>query len=212
MMGITDLWTYIVGVIVIVLLPGPNSLFVLSVASHKGISAGYRAACGVFVGDAFLMAAASLGIGTLFKALPSLFFTIKLVGALYLAWLGLQLLNAARQHQRTTVSVESKSLSKMDKPFQKALLISLINPKAILFFATFFIQFVDPTYAHPFLSFLILGAIGQTASLIYLSCLIFSGVYLAQFFRQRVFLNVLGNVLVGLLFIGFAARLALSQL
>ena len=49
--GITDFWTYVLGTIFIVLLPGPNSMYVLSVAAQRGVRAGYKGACGVFLGD-----------------------------------------------------------------------------------------------------------------------------------------------------------------
>ena len=55
MLGITDLTTYLIGTVAIVLLPGPNSLYVLSVAAGRGVRSGYAAACGVFAGDSILM-------------------------------------------------------------------------------------------------------------------------------------------------------------
>ena len=64
-------------------------------------------------------------------------------------------------------------------------MISLLNPKAILFFISFFIQFVDPGYAWPALSFLLLGLIAQVTSVLYLTALIFAGTFLAAQFRQR---------------------------
>src|SRR3546814_9714056 len=92
MMGITDITTYIVGVVVIVLLPGPNSMFVLSVAARDGMRRAYRAACGVFVGDLVLMVLAAAGVASLLRAYPQLFFALKWAGAGYLAWLGLSML------------------------------------------------------------------------------------------------------------------------
>src|SRR3546814_6017345 len=77
MMGITDITTYIVGVVVIVLLPGPNSMFVLSVAARDGVRRGYRAALGVFVGDLVLMVLAAAGVASLLRAYPQLFFALK---------------------------------------------------------------------------------------------------------------------------------------
>ena len=73
----------------------------------------------------------------------------------------------------------------MRRPFRRALVISLLNPKAILFVISFFIQFLDPTYPHPALSFLLLASILQLCSAIYLTTLIFGGTYLAAQFRAR---------------------------
>ena len=93
-------------------------------------------------------------------------------------------------------------------PFRTALLISLMNPKAILFYVSFFIQFVSPGYAHPALSFLILGVVVQLCSMAYLSVLIFGGTWLADTFRRRPRLSATATGGVGALFIGFGLKLA----
>jgi len=98
------------------------------------------------------------------------------------------------------------------RPFRTALFISLMNPKAILFFVSFFIQFVSPDYPHPALSFLILGAIVQFCSALYLSALIFGGSYLADAFRRRRRLSASATGTVGGLFIGFGVKLAGASL
>ena len=97
-------------------------------------------------------------------------------------------------------------------PFRRALLVSLLNPKAILFFVSFFIQFVDPSYGAPALSFLILGAICQFFSITYLSVLIFGGTFLAAQFRRRRRLSAGMTSTVGALFLGFGAKLATASL
>jgi len=97
-------------------------------------------------------------------------------------------------------------------PFRTALLISLMNPKAILFFVSFFIQFVSPSYAYPALSFLVLGVIVQVCSITYLSALIWGGAGLAGYFGRRRKLSAASMGLVGLLFVGFGVRLAQSGL
>lgn len=136
--GVTDLPTFVLGTIFIVLLPGPNSLYVMTIAVPAGESP--RAAAG--------------------------------------------------------------------RPFRTSLLISLMNPKAILFFVAFFIQFVDPAYPNPVLPFLILGVIVQFFSTLYLSALIFGGAYLAEQFRRRRRLPGLATGGVGVLFMGFGLKLA----
>lgn len=211
--GITDLTTYVLGTIIIVLLPGPNSLYVLAVASQRGIRAGYQGACGIFVGDAILMVLSATGVASLLQASPALFLVLKYIGAAYLAWLGVGLLRAAWTMWRGN-SVGAAEVTRADasRPFHTALAISLMNPKAIMFFISFFIQFVDPGYAWPVLSFAILGLICQIISGLYLSALIFGGAHLAQQFRSRRRLSAGATGGVGALFIGFGARLADSTL
>lgn len=210
--GITDLTTYILGTIFIVLLPGPNSLYVLAVASRRGVKAGYRGACGIFLGDAILMVLSATGVASLLRANPALFMVIKYAGAVYLAWMGIGLLRAAWATWRSRVrATNDEPVADATRPFRTALLISLMNPKAILFFVSFFIQFVDPGYAHPVLSFAILGVICQIISGLYLSALILGGAHLAAQFRsRRLSASAAGGV--GALFIGFGAKLANSTL
>ena len=216
--GITDVWTFVIGTIVIVLLPGPNSLYVMTVASREGIAAGYRGACGIFLGDTLLMIAAATGVASLLQATPALFMLIKYSGAAYLAWLGVKLLQAGLARWRQPVdSVDGTGdplSQRLDasRPFRIALLISLTNPKAILFFVSFFIQFVSPSYPYPVLSFALLGLIVQICSALYLTLLIFGGVHLARQVSQRRWLAAGGTGAVGALFIGFGAKLASASL
>ncbi|MBF9127514.1 leucine efflux protein LeuE, partial [Plantactinospora sp. S1510] len=100
-LGITDIWTYLLGTVAIILLPGPNSLFVLSTAAKTGVRTGYRAAAGVFVGDAVLMALSAAGVASLLTAHPPIFMVIKYAGAAYLGYLGLSMLRGAWRRWRT---------------------------------------------------------------------------------------------------------------
>ena len=212
-LGITDLWTYVLGTLFIVLLPGPNSLFVLATAAQRGVSAGYRAASAVFLGDAILMLLSALGIASLLKAEPVLFLGLKYAGAAYLFYLGLGMLRGGLQKLRQPLE-QAAPAKEVDvaQPFRKALLLSLSNPKAILFFVSFFIQFVDPGYAYPGVSFLVLGTILEVISALYLSFLIFSGVRLAAWFRRRQRLAAGASSGVGALFVGFGVKLASATL
>jgi leucine efflux protein len=206
--GITDLWTYVLGTIAIVLLPGPNSLFVASVAARQGVRAGYRAACGVFLGDTLLMIAAAAGAASLLTAYPPLFLVVKYAGAAYLAWVGLGILRGAFRRRRADAAAPAAEPADVRSPFRRAALISLLNPKAILFFVSFFIQFVDPGYAWPALSFLVLGAILQVCSALYLTGLIVGGRCLAAQFARRRRLSSGLAAGVGAVFIAFSAKLA----
>lgn len=212
--GVIHLATYLAGAVVIILLPGPNSLFVLSTAARRGVRAGYRAACGVFVGDTVLMVLAAAGVASLLKAWPALFMALKYAGGAYLAWLGVKMLLGAWKG-RLANPVEPEAAAELpageDDPLRRALGISLINPKAILFFIAFFIQFVDPGYAHKALSFAILGGIVQMLSFLYLTALIFSGARLAAAFRRwrRTRTALTGGA--GALFLGFGVKLATAS-
>ena len=213
--GVVHLPTYLIGTIIVILLPGPNSLFVLSTAARRGVRAGYRAACGVFIGDTVLMVLASAGVASLLKAYPALFMLLKCTGGAYLAYLGAKLLIAAWKGRLASAAASDADAAQMPveqgDPLGRALGISLINPKAILFFIAFFIQFVDPAYGHKALSFAILGSIAQCFSFLYLSALIFSGARLAAAFRRwrRTRTALTGGA--GAAFVGFGVKLATAS-
>ena len=216
MFGITDLSTYIIGTIAVILLPGPNSMYCLAMAGQHGIKTGYRVVAGILLGDGVLMLATALGAGAVLKAVPELFHTVKLVGGLYLAYIGWGLLRGAVQkwlaRSPQAVAATAQAASAPKHEFKRALLLSLTNPKAILFLLSFFVQFVNPAYAHPLLSFLVLALILQITSFAYLSLLVFSGSRLAAAFRRQRRVSAAGMGAVGLLFIGFAVKLWLAEL
>ncbi len=105
----------------------------------------------------------------------------------------------------------AKARAAGERPFRRALVVSLLNPKAILFFISFFVQFVDPDYPHPVLSFVALGAWAQLFSIAYLSVLIFSGTFLAATFRRRKRLTAGLSAGAGAAFLGFAVKLSLAS-
>lgn len=217
--GVTDIWTYLLGAVGIILLPGPNSLYVLSVATARGVRAGYQGAFGVFLGDTILLALTALGAAGLLRTHPAMFLVVKYVGAAYLTWVGLNLIRTAIQKWRagTPVAVDSAAavnemVAHMQQPFRRALVISLLNPKAILFLLSFFVQFIDPAYATPAVPFLILGTIIMVLSALYLSALIFAGARLAQGFSRRKRLSASLSSAVGGLFVWFGAKLATASL
>jgi leucine efflux protein len=209
---VSDIWTYVIGTVAIILLPGPNSLFVLSTTARSGVRAGYRAAAGVFLGDGVLMVLSAAGVASLLNAYPPLFLAIKWAGAAYLGYVGVTMLVGAwRRRSAAPGPVEAPAAPPVRSPFRRAAVVSLLNPKAILFFVSFFIQFVDPGYPYPAVSFLLLGLIAQVVSALYLSVLILTGHRLAAQFRRRRRLAAGATSAVAALFIGFGIRLATAS-
>ncbi|RDG34928.1 leucine efflux protein LeuE [Streptomyces corynorhini] len=245
MLGVTDLPTYLVGLALIVLLPGPNSLYVLSVAARRGIRAGYGAAAGVWCGDTVLMVLSAAGVASLLQGNALLFGIVKYAGAGYLTWMAIGMMRTAwslwrerderGERERSAdgatdgtgathgtrpangtgsangTGAATGGPEAVERPYRRALVISLFNPKAILFFISFFVQFVDPGYAHPALSFVLLGLLANLASALYLSALIFGGTHLAAAFRRRKRLSAGMTTAAGALFLGFAVKLSVSS-
>lgn len=215
--GVLNYITYLVGCILIILLPGPNSLYVLSLAAQQGVRIGWAAVAGIFVGDTLLMLATALGAVSVLTTYPALFLLIKYAGAAYLAYIGFSMLKGAWQSLKQSDINDLKNAPILKKTiaqsaFKKALLVSLLNPKAILFLLSFFVQFVDPLYSNPVVPFLVLAITLQACSLIYLATLIYAGNRLASAFRQRRTLTAVSGGSVGALFLVFATKLALASL
>jgi leucine efflux protein len=241
MFGVINYGTYAAGALLIILLPGPNSMYVLAVAARKGVRTGFRAATGVFIGDSTLILLTSFGAASLLRTTPLVFDAVKLLGAGYLLFLGYGMLRSARRLwlDRNAAATAAPAVvpgpdataptaalatapvapaapapsaaEERERPFRRALVVSLLNPKAILFLLSFFVQFVNPAYHQPVLPFAILGVTLQCFSVFYLTTLILAGTYLSNAFRRRRRLSAALTTGVAALFIGFAAKLATAS-
>lgn len=217
MLGVQNLLTYALGALLIILLPGPSSLFTLSVAARLGVRSGHRAAAGMFLGETLLMVATAAGLASLLQANELVFAVVKYAGAGYLTWIAVGMIRGAwamwrRRNERTAEDAAAVSdPSTGGKLFRRSLVITVLNPKAILFFISFFVQFVDPQYAYPGLSFALLAVVYQVISIAYVTVLIFSGTYLASQFRRRRKLSAGLTTAAGAVFLGFAAKLATTS-
>ncbi|MEY4013274.1 MAG: hypothetical protein RLZZ290_138 [Pseudomonadota bacterium] len=214
-LGIQGFWQFVLGTIIVVLLPGPNSLYVLTTAAREGPHLGWRAAWGIFTGDTLLMVATASGAASLMVLFPLAFEAVKSLGAIYLGWIGVGLLRAGlvqwryapQQSNTLQTEVHTHSGASEQAPYWKALGLSLTNPKAILFFLAFFTQFVRVDAPSPALAYTVLGLVVQTCSLIYLWMLIKAGTQLKSTFTRHPKLSAVGIVVVSLCFMGFALHM-----
>ena len=210
--GIMDFSSYLLGTLFIILLPGPNSLYVLTIAIQKGWRAGAWGAIGIFIGDSLLMLAVVLGAASILIASPIIFSLVRTLGAAYLAWMGYGLFRNGQQ--RWSAGLDTKPLEIQMRlmrlhPLLAALTLSLTNPKAIFFFIAFFSQFIRPDFVRPLHTFFYLAIVLQVMSMAYLACLIGVGQASLKFFQSRPRFAAALWVLAGVLFIGFAIRLLL---
>ena len=197
--GVLNYLTYLVGAVFIILVPGPNTFFVLKTGIAHGVKKGYLAAAGVFIGA---------GVATLIKTTPVLFNVVRYLGAIYLLWLGGKMLYAVLTQRDGQSDASAEPASAILK---RSLTLSLTNPKAILFYVSFFVQFIDVNAKTPGVAFFILALTLEVISFCYMSFLILSGSFVTRYVKTRKKLAKLGNSLIGLVFVGFAARLATLQ-
>ncbi len=213
--GILQFWTFLAGLFVIILMPGPNSLFVLKTSISQGPRLAWFAVLAVLAGDAVLIFLSYLGVASMLAASPELFRFIRYAGAAYLLYLGGQILwslhkPSAGPNQTAEAPTAQAVRKAAGAVFHKALLLSLTNPKAILFYLSFFIQFIDYSFSPSWLPYLVLALVLEAVSLLYLLVLVYAGAAIAGYFRHQPKVGQAGNLLLGLLFTGFALRLALA--
>ena len=235
-LGIFDIEHYVLAALAIILVPGPNSIFVLTTAIKKGVKKGYQAALGVFFGDSLIMLAVYIGIAAFINEHPDLMLTpMRYFSAGFLFFLAAQILygtygksflerrNSAKipsteipadnpSNPDNRSELQFKTLNKERNPFLKAVLLSLTNPKALLFFFVFFHKFIDPSFTPTYLPFLILASILMLISVSYLSALIFGGSALMQFVKGHAWLGTVGNTLVALIFLLFSYQILTTHL
>ncbi len=213
MFGVTDYWAYLIGCIVIILLPGPNSLYVAAVAAARGTRAGFAGAAAIWTGDQVLMMAAIFGVASVMATYPTLFTVLRYAGGVYIAYLGLRMIMGALKARKAGNANEQSTIAENSYGaiYRKALIVSLSNPKAILFFMAFFTQFVDPNYPQHWHTFLLLGATVQICSVIYLVALIFISTRTAQALKNNQTIAKWLATGAGALFMAFGAKLAFAS-
>ena len=167
----------------------------------------------IIMGDSIIMLSVTLGAATVLASSPLTYNLLRLLGALYLAWLGLGIIRGgSRRFQAkeptTTRSnfLQAGGIARLH-PFLAALLLSLTNPKAIFFFVSFFTQFVDPDFHQPALGFFYLALVTQLISVAYLAILIGVGQYCLSLVSRHPRIAASIWLATGTLFIAFSVGL-----
>lgn len=213
--GILNIWAYALGALIIVMIPRPEHALRAQDEHRRWPPRGLHRRCGRLHGDAVLVFLAYLGIAALVLAHPEVFFWLKILGAAYLAWLGGKAIHAtffakkAEKAEGESEVVVKKSRS-LVKVYRNALALSLTNPKSILFYVSFFVQFIDPAFDNPAISYTILALILECFSMAWMTLLITAGADLLKFFGRRPSVAKLGNTAMGSMFLLFASKLALD--
>ncbi|GAB3265263.1 leucine efflux protein LeuE [Chitinimonas naiadis] len=200
MPGIIDFPAFLVASTLLILSPGPGTLAILGSATGSRRD-GFAALAGTSTGDAILMAAAAIGAATLLAANPLAFNVLKYGGGAYLVWLGIKSLMSKE---------EGLAVSQPDSgnPYRRSLLVTLLNPKAIVFFMAFFPQFVTPGASG--WNFAILGAVFIALNCLYQSLLIVGAGFILRHLDEAPHYALWVNRLLGLVFVLFGLRLALG--
>ena len=204
MFGVADYGAFVAAILVFLAIPGPGNLALITSTGKGGIRGGLGATLGIIAGDQVLMWAAVAGVAALLLAYPAAFHAVQWLGAAYLAWLGLKML-LAKPGSKPILHIEPRHY------FKQAAVITLLNPKAIVFYMAFFPLFVDPAQHRGMLTF---GVMAATIAVLTFGYGL-GAVLLTHFLAERMRANpLIGRVLeklAGMFLIGFGVKLAVSK-
>jgi leucine efflux protein len=204
MFGVADYGAFVAAIVIFLAIPGPGNLALITSTGKGGMRGGLGATLGIIAGDQVLMWAAVAGVSTLLSTSPNIFHAVQWLGAVYLAWLGGKML-LAKPGSAPVLHIEPHHY------FRQAAFITLLNPKAIVFYMAFFPLFVGPARHQGVLTFAVMAA--TIAVLTFLYGLV--AVLLTHFLAERLRANpMVGRVLeklAGVFLIGFGVKLAVSR-
>jgi threonine/homoserine/homoserine lactone efflux protein len=187
--------------------PGPGIFYVLARTLSGGKREGVLSALGTFVGGSVHVLAAGLGLSAVLAASAAAFVVVKYAGALYLVWLGLQMIR-----KRNVQMDEPSETAKTNHAFRQGVITEVLNPKTALFFLSFLPQFVNPGLRHVMVQFLLLGilsvSLNTTADLLVVSFAAPIGARLrssARFRRNQRVASGVGMIGLGA-FVAFGER------
>lgn len=200
MLGIADYGAFCAAILLFLLLPGPGTFALLTSTSKGGFRAGAAATLGVIVGDQILLWLAVAGVAALLATYPVLFKSVQYLGAAYLVWIGLRLV-FAKPGSASPIRIEPR------RYLRQALLITLLNPKAIVFYMAFFPLFIDPATHQGAVTFaaMALTIAALTAAYGLLLCA-FANLVAAQVRAHQKVGRLLERV-AGIFLVGFGIRL-----
>ena len=200
MLGIADYGAFCAAILVFLALPGPGTFALLTSTGYGGMRAGAAATAGLILGDQVLLWLAVAGVAALLAANPMLFQAVQWLGATYLCWIGLRLI-FAQPGQASPLRIEPRHY------MRQAFLITLLNPKAIVFYMAFFPLFVDPAQHRGWITFAAMAATIAVLTAVYcLSLAAFAQAVRAQVQAHRRLARALER-LAGVALVAFGIRL-----
>ena len=204
MFGVADYGAFIAAIIIFLAIPGPGNLALITSTGKGGIAGGLAATLGVIAGDQVLMWLAVAGVAALLTTYPAAFRAVQWLGAGYLAWLGLRML-LAKPGDQPVLNIEPHHY------FKQAALITLLNPKAIVFYMAFFPLFVDPVGHLGVLTFGVMAATIATLTFLYGLGVTLLTHHLAERMRANPLVGRALEKLAGVFLLGFGVKLAMSK-
>jgi threonine/homoserine/homoserine lactone efflux protein len=204
MFGISDYGAFVAAFVLLLFLPGPGNLALITSTSQGHLKGGVASVLGLLVGDQILLWLTVAGVSALLQSYPTLFAALQWLGAAYLAWLGFKMMTA-KPGQGPSVRITPGQY------FRDTMVITLFNPKAIMFYFAFFPQFIDPATHQGAATFAFMAVTIAVLGFAYCMGVVLITHYMAQRIRANATLSGALEKLAGLCLIGFGVKLALSK-
>ncbi len=204
MFGVADYGAFVTAVVVFLLIPGPGNLALITSTGKGGVRGGLAATLGVIVGDQVLMWLAVAGVAALLTAYPAIFHGVQWLGAAYLAWLGCRML-FAKPGDAPVLHIRAGQY------LRQAMVITLLNPKAIVFYMAFFPLFVDPARHQGMVTFAAMALTIALLAFIYGLVVVLLTRHLARRLDSNPAFGRAMEKIAGLFLLGFGIKLALSR-
>nr|WP_180202093.1 LysE family translocator [Pseudomonas sp. SbOxS1]NYU01404.1 LysE family translocator [Pseudomonas sp. SbOxS1] len=195
---------------VVYLLPGPDMILLLQTGARQGKGAALATAIGLGIARGCHVVLAALGLAALFKAAPWTFDVVRLVGAAYLLWIGIQCLRTTMLPSLSAPGATDEK-PRWGEAIRRGLLTNLLNPKALLFCSVLLPQFIDPLNGPVLAQFAVLGLVLVGVGLLFDSTYALTGAALGRWLQRSPGAQRLQQWLFGSLLIGFAVRLTFVQ-
>ncbi len=209
MLGIHELWLFVLSGLMLNVVPGPDTAYIVGRSIQLGWRGGAAAAIGISCGCLVHVFGAAIGLSALLMASSAAFAAVKLVGAAYLLFTGLQmLLSRPRRVAEVTVPGDGISLRRV---FWQGVLTDALNPKVALFFLAFLPQFVAADSPHKTLAFLLLGLIFISTGTIWCFGVAAFAAKAAGRIRQSRGVTAWINRVLGGMFVYLGVRVAMLQ-
>ena len=202
-LGVADYGAFVVAVIVFLAIPGVGNLAIITSTGKGGIVGGLAATLGVIVADQVLMWLAVAGVAAVLTANPAIFGLVQYAGAVYLAYLGVRMI-LAREGDAPVLKMQPRRF------FRQAMLITLLNPKAIVFYMAFFPLFVDPARHQGLATFAVMAATIAALTFVYCAAVISITRFAADRMRASPRVAVWLNRVAGTMLVGFGVKLSVS--
>ena len=204
MFGISDYGAFSAAFVLLLFLPGPGNLALISSASKGGLAGGLASVLGLLVGDQVLLWLTVAGLAAVLTALPPVFLALQWAGAAYLAWLGFKMLTA-QSGEGPSIQITPGHY------FRETLFITLLNPKAIMFYLAFFPQFIDPVNHQGWITFAAMALTIVVLGFVYCFGVVLVTHFMAERIRAYPKFSGFLQKIAGVCLIGFGFKMVFTK-